>query len=111
MADGWEAVLDRLEADLDAAERMLGEHAIAEHDAGGPARVGGPPAVVRWVPPEGLGPLPAHLAERASALAAAQEEVTAGLAQARSMTAHHLAALRAVPPARHQRPVYLDVEG
>lgn len=104
--EAWASVLAALEADLAACERLLGEH-----DAAGPARAGLPPAVVRWAAPERLGPLPEHLAERARALAAAQQDIAVRLAEARSTAADHLAALRAVPPARQDAPVYLDVTG
>lgn len=109
--DGWESVLSALEADLAAAERLLGAPLAGEHDAGGRARAGLPPAVVRWAPPPGLGALPETLSARARALEAAQRDLAAKLAAARSSAAAHLAALRAVPLARQDTPVYLDVTG
>jgi hypothetical protein len=109
--DGWEAALSALEADLAASERLLAGPFHGEHDAGGPAHAGLPPAVVRWAPPPVLGPLPDSLAERARALEAAQRDLAAKLAAARSSAAGHLAALRAVPTARQDAPVYLDVQG
>ncbi|MGY3567490.1 hypothetical protein [Sinomonas sp. RB5] len=114
--DGWESVLAALEADLAASERLLGGPPVGGppvggHDAGGPDHAGLPPAVVHWAPPPGLGPLPESLAARARALEAAQRGLAARLAAARSSAATHLAALRAVPSARQDAPVYLDVTG
>jgi hypothetical protein len=68
----WERELDRLEADVTAAERLLDEREVGE--------------IEPWTPPEGLGPLPAELAERVfnlldrmmplhSELPAAQEQI------------------------------------
>ncbi|GAB2743077.1 hypothetical protein [Sinomonas soli] len=107
----WEAVLAALESDLAAAGQLLGGPLPGAHDAGRPARAGLPPAVVRWTAPAALGPLPEHLAERARALEAAQQDLAARLAEARSNAATHLGALRAVPSARRDAPVYLDVQG
>lgn len=109
--DGWESVLAGLEADLAASERLLAGPPQGEHDAGGPAPAGLAPAVVRWAPPANLGPLPETLSARARALEAAQRDLAAKLAAARSSAAGHLAALRAVPTARQDAPVYLDVQG
>ncbi|MGT2463307.1 hypothetical protein [Sinomonas atrocyanea] len=119
--DGWESVLAALEADLAASERLLGGPPVGGppvggppvggHDAGGPDHAGLPPAVVHWAPPPGLGPLPESLAARARALEAAQRDLAARLGAARSSAASHLAALRAVPSARQDAPVYLDVTG
>ncbi|MFC0490744.1 hypothetical protein ACFFG1_20640 [Sinomonas atrocyanea] len=124
--DAWEPVLSALEADLAASERLLGGPPVGGppvggppvggppaggHDAGRPARAGLPPAVVRWAPPPGLGPLPEPLAARARALEATPRDLAARLAAARSNAAGHLAALRAVPSARQGAPVYLDVTG
>ncbi|MDQ0261014.1 hypothetical protein [Sinomonas atrocyanea] len=107
----WESILAAFESDLAAAERLLGGPLPGEHDAGRPARAGLPPAVVRWAAPERFGPLPEHLAERARALEAAQQDLAGRLAEARSNAATHLGALRAVPSARRDAPVYLDVQG
>lgn len=104
--EAWASVLAALEADVAAAEQLLGEH-----DGGVLARAGLPPAVVRWAAPAGLGPLPERLAERARALAAAQRALAARLQEARSTAADHLAAVRAIPAQRADGPVYLDVRG
>lgn len=110
-AEAWEAVLAALEADVAALGRLLRQGGLGEHDAAGPARAAGAPAVVRWAPPVGLGLMPEKFAERARALETAQRTLGARLAEARSTAADHLAALRAVPPARQDAPVYLDVTG
>lgn len=99
-------MLAALEEGVAACGRLLGQH-----DGGRPAPTGLPPAVVRWAPPAGLGPLPESLAERARVLEAAQQDLAARLAEARSTVATHLGALRAVPSARRDAPVYLDVRG
>lgn len=110
-AEAWEAVLAALEADVAALGRLLGPSGSGEHDAAGPARAAGAPAVVRWAPPMGLGPLPERLAERARALEAAQHAVAARLEESRATAAEHLTAVRAIPAQRPDAPVYLDVRG
>jgi hypothetical protein len=102
LADSWDAVLGRLETDLAALERSLGERAPTESDVAA--------AQLRtWVPPRGLGPLPDHLLDRARDLAAAQARVTERLDLLRTATAHQLTALRALPPTPEQAPVFVDV--
>lgn len=110
-AGTWESVLAVLEEGVAACGRLLGQGGSGEHDAGRPARAGLPPAVVRWAPPAGLGPLPESLAERARALEEAQRALAARLGEARSSAADHLAAVRAIPARRADAPVYLDVRG
>ena len=100
LADDWDDVLDRLEADLDALERSL-------RDAHAPVSV-----VEPWSLPSGLGPLPDRLARRALALSERQDTLAGLLEQRRTTTGRHLAAVRAVPASRAPMPaVYLDVEG
>jgi hypothetical protein len=98
LADEWEDVLDRLEADLDAVERRLRDpHA---------------PVVEPWPLPTDLGPLPERLVRRALALSERQETLAGLLEQRRTTTGRHLAAVRSVPGPRLRTPaVYLDVEG
>jgi hypothetical protein len=65
-----------------------------------------------WVPPVGLGPLPARLEGRARALVAATADARAELAALHLEVGRHLAAVQSVPPAVGSRPpVYLDVAG
>ncbi len=104
LAESWEAVLDRLEADLGAVERSLEERTPTESEVAA--------AQLRtWVPPRGLGPLPDRLIERARALAAAQARVAERLDLLRTATSHHLTALRALPPTPERTPVFVDVRG
>ncbi|HET8595677.1 MAG TPA: hypothetical protein VFM07_10545 [Intrasporangium sp.] len=105
MADTWDTVLTRLEADLTVLESQLS----GIPDALDLAALGGQPAI--FTPPSGLGPLPAHLADRARALEAAQARVALRLEEIRTTAGQHLAALRAVPSAPAHPPVYVDVEG
>jgi hypothetical protein len=95
--EAWTTVLDRLEDDVHDGLRL--------GLAGG---VGAP--LERWMPPAGLGPLPAELEDRARRIAAAQLEVTALLAGLQAETAKQRAAARAVPLA-HDRAAaaYVDV--
>ncbi|WP_154792089.1 hypothetical protein [Occultella kanbiaonis] len=64
-----------------------------------------------WVPPSGLGPLPAGLADRARMVLATQQEAAAALTGTMSAARRHRAALAAVPSADAGHPVYLDVTG
>jgi hypothetical protein len=105
LADSWDAVLARLEADLAVLESQLS----GIPDALELAALGGQPA--RFTPPSGLGPLPEHLADRARALEAAQARVALRLGEIRTRAGQHLAAVRAVPSPPAHAPVYVDVEG
>lgn len=80
----WSALLDRFEQDLAGEPRA-------------------------WTPP--AAPLPPELAERASRVLEAQRERIAALAAARDETLAQLVALRRVPTAGDDRPVYLDRAG
>ncbi|WP_156023149.1 hypothetical protein [Terracoccus sp. 273MFTsu3.1] len=105
MADRWDTVLDRLEADLAAVERGLGESHPPTEAAVMAAQLG------TWVPPRGLGPLPDHLIDRARALAATQARVAERVDALRITVGHHLTALRALPSTPPQAPRFVDVEG
>ena len=97
MAEGWEAVLDRLEADL----------AVVEAQASG--AVG---SVEPWAVPVGLGPIPEHLQERAVAIEERQRLVAPRLEAAKASAGRHLAAVRAIPTSSAPgRPLYLDAQG
>lgn len=85
-ASAWEALLDRFERDLDAAE----PHALA------------------WAAP--ADPLPADLADRARALLARQHARVRMLAAELDDARRHLDALERVP-ANEVAPAYLDVRG
>lgn len=76
----WEQTLARLEADVDRIESAVA--------AGEAPEVGG------WTPPSDLGPLPAHLRDRAVGILERQtrvlartSEVARGLARQRTVTA------------------------
>lgn len=103
----WLRVLNELELSLDTASRVATADATAESTgADHPA-----PASV-WQPPAGIGPIPAHLEERARDLLTCQKKLVRELDAARRLAGQHLAALRIVPPAREaDRSVYLDVTG
>jgi hypothetical protein len=74
--DGWAQALDALESDLRNAEWLL-SHGVGESEVLG----GG------WIPPENLGPLPAHYCEWVRSLLARQaqmhERLTAATARSR----------------------------
>jgi hypothetical protein len=95
--DTWNAALDRLEDDVHAG--------LALGLAGGAGD-----ALGTWMPPAGLGPLPAELVDRARRIAAAQLEVSALLTGLQAETAKQRAAARSVPLA-HDRAAaaYVDV--
>lgn len=97
----WSHALTELELDVAQSEALL----RADHE--GPVRLRTQP----WVPPTGLGPLPAPLVERAQALLDRQVEVARRTAEAAVLSRRHLVAvdaLRERPPAV---PVYLDTQG
>ena len=96
-ASPWEAVIDRLEADVATAVTALDDP-------------GAPFDVQLWVPPKDLGPLPQHLAPRARAVLAAQREVASRLVKLQQHTGLHISALSSVPETASQS-VYGDVTG
>lgn len=93
----WEAVIDRLEADVATAVTALDDP-------------GAPFDVQLWVPPKDLGPLPEHLGPRARDVLAAQREVAARLVKLQQTTGKQLAAVSAVPE-NASRSVYINVTG
>ncbi|NCT92761.1 hypothetical protein GXB85_17660 [Cellulomonas sp. APG4] len=93
----WAGALEALELDVAQAEHMLTLGHIAHEPPRDP-----------WAPPPGLGPLPAGLVDRATALLDRQLEVARRLAEAADLSRRHsraAEALRAQPPAV---PVYVD---
>lgn len=72
----WVEALDRLELDVDEAERMLTGSLISPDEA----------QQNRWVAPAGFGPLPETLYERAVQVNARQIEVTRRIALALGAT-------------------------
>ena len=118
----WEAVLEDLELRADAAARSM----TGVTDGGWAGSTSGSIASVAvgsmavsasstngvWTPPQGLGPIPAELAERVEDLLHNQQKLIGELETARNLTVKHLAAVRSVPPKRDARAsVYLDVAG
>ncbi|WP_148045135.1 hypothetical protein [Arthrobacter oryzae] len=101
----WMAVLDVLEAAVEAAERAL-------NDPLGPLASAHGVAAARWSAPSLSGPLPAAASRRAVALAAAQERVSERLEAARRDVIRQLNAVKSVPGVG-ERPgaVYLDLNG
>jgi hypothetical protein len=97
----WEQVLSQLEAELEAGVRF-------EESAGAG---GGRSDEGSWTAPEGLGPLPAALGDRARRLLTAYQSMTRSLEQAQRTVLQHLTAVRAVPGQQSDRSVYLDVRG
>lgn len=96
-ASPWEAVIDRLEADVATAVTALDDP-------------GAPFDVQLWVPPKDLGPLPQHLAPRARAVLAAQREVASRLVKLQQHTGLQISALSSVPE-KASKSVYVDVTG
>ncbi|MET0934336.1 MAG: hypothetical protein ABWX56_11515 [Mycetocola sp.] len=88
----WSAILDGMEADL-----------TSEMGPSGPGT---------WSAPTEAGPLPGHLADRASRILAAQRLMIATLTDDHRAVGRHLAALRTVPTAMPAgQSIYLDVVG
>lgn len=100
--DAWARALDVLEADLVETNAMLdvSPDAIA-------------PMVLRrataWRVPQGLGPLPAELSERAKDVLAAQRATAARLARALNVTRVRSRVLD--EGTDRSKPVFLDAEG
>lgn len=90
----WADALDRLEFEIEFAGKLS------------------PELDEPWAPPQGLGPLPLELRDRAAAILIAQRAATARLDEHRRETGRHLSALRTVPQVNtHERSAYLDVSG
>ena len=95
--DAWARALGDLEMDVAEAESMLAVDRVFEEKARDP-----------WTPPAGLGPLPAHLAERARTLLARQLSVSHELASAARNSRRHDRAVSHLQVTSPAPPVYLD---
>ena len=96
-AEAWEQALASMEMDVNEAEAMLAVDHVFEEKVRDP-----------WIPPTNLGPLPAHLTERARVLLARQLEVSRQLAMAARNSRRQDKALSAMSMGTPSRPVYLD---
>ena len=96
-ASAWEGALAALEMDVHEAEQMLALDHLAVV-----------PAVRPWSPPQGLGPLPTSLEERARALLGRQVETARRLAEAAELSRRHSRAAQALRQSAPSVPVYLD---
>lgn len=91
----WSTALDDFAVCLAQQERLLDEERYGDIDA--------------FVPPQALGPLPEHLAERAGELAARSQALVARVEQTASATARQAALARHLSAVPGQgRPLYLD---
>ncbi|MGW6132493.1 hypothetical protein ACWFNE_20900 [Cellulomonas sp. NPDC055163] len=97
----WSHALTELELDVEQAEALL------RADHAGPVRLRAQP----WVPPTGLGPLPAPLVERVQALLDRQLDVARRTAEAALLSRRHLVAVDAMRERPPAVPVYLDTQG
>ncbi|NTV38506.1 MAG: hypothetical protein HGA51_00895 [Demequinaceae bacterium] len=95
--DAWSHALGELEMDVAEAESMLAVDRVFEEKARDP-----------WTPPINLGPLPAHLAERARTLVARQLFVSRELASAARNSRRHDRAISHLQVTSPTPPVYLD---
>lgn len=93
----WARALGELEMNVADAESMLAVDRIFEETSRDP-----------WTPPVGLGPLPAHLAERARTLLARQLHVSRELASAARNSRRHDRAVSHLQATTPAPPVYLD---
>jgi len=102
--DGWDAVLSRLESSVARTERLL---EVAENGTSGYDDR----ADAHWQPPADLGPLPAHLVERALSLRARQEAVDQAVRSALLRTGQHRRLTDRVDAATSAptAPAYLDL--
>jgi len=95
--EAWATALEALELDVAEAEAMLSVDHIFEASVRDP-----------WTPPVNLGPLPAHLVERARTLLARQLDVSRMLASAARNSRHHDRAISHMQWNIPAPPVYLD---
>lgn len=95
--DAWSRALGDLEMDVVEAESMLAVDRVFEEKARDP-----------WTPPADLGPLPAHLAERARTLLARQLYISRELASAARNSRRHDRAISHLQVSSPVPPVYLD---
>ncbi|MGO4102388.1 hypothetical protein AB4Y63_00410 [Leifsonia sp. YAF41] len=93
----WVALLDELEASL--GEAALGASGAAAESTSS-----------AWTPPQGLGPIPGDLVDRARDILGGQRELISELLGERRAVGEQLAALRQVPAPQSQA-VYLDITG
>ncbi|ROS25789.1 hypothetical protein [Cellulomonas sp. PhB150] len=98
----WRGALDALELDVAWVEEALrAAHLPAADEV---ARL------AAWVPPTGLGPLPADLVVRATALLDRQTQVARATIEAITRSRRHVAALDALRPHRGDVAVYVDTQ-
>ncbi len=95
--DAWADALAAMEIDVSEAEAMIAVDHIFEAEVRDP-----------WTPPANLGPLPAHLVERARTLLARQLHVSAQLANAARNSRKHDRAVATMQLTTPAPPVYLD---
>lgn len=95
--DAWTDALAALEIEVSEAESMLALDRVFEEVARDP-----------WTPPPYLGPLPAHLVERARTLLARQLGVSKELASAARNSRKHDHAVSRLQVTTPSPPVYLD---
>lgn len=97
----WQEALDRLEAHVDRAERIIGGLIAPDDDR----------EVEAWVEPTGLGPVPAAFVERARQLLERQERLIATLPALLADTRQQRQVAAKVGRATRgpSTPVYLDV--
>ena len=102
--DGWLAAwthaLDAIELDVAAAEELLRTAHLTP--------VAEVAAASAWHPPAELGPLPAALHVRASAILERQLDVARRTAEALAYSRRHLAAADLARPRPLETPVYVD---
>lgn len=104
----WLAVLDALELTITTAAAN-GSVALAPDGNGDDD---GAPAVGRWVPPAGLGPIPPDLVDRAQRIREAQRRTVDTLQAAVKDNRQHHALIGAVNGSTARSgAVYLDVSG
>lgn len=95
--DAWVTALASMEVELEQAQAMLALDRVFEETTIDP-----------WRPPSNLGPLPAHLVERARTLLARQLDVSRQLADAARMSRRHERAVTRLHGGSASPPVYLD---
>lgn len=100
----WNDALDLLERDVASTTALLDAHPGDDVVADALERANA------WRVPQGLGPLPPELAERARQVLADQKEAAARLARAMSASRRHTRALDAADQRPPAVPVYLDAE-
>ncbi len=107
-SDDWTRVLDELERRVPPAPDLVDLMAEGTTGAGGSTAQPGPERDAAWRAPDGVGALPAHLADRARSILALIEERARQTRDVQQEIERHRGALRETAPRPSTTPLLLD---